>query len=170
MSKSAGLAGRVVKASIPTNNIVVTEAAFQDQYPDDYAHCYGCGRLNPHGHHLKSYWDGEETVCRHTPEAKYTGGYPGYLYGGMIASLMDCHGAGTASAVKARQDGGRISRFVTASLKVDFLAPTPIATELEIRGKVAEIKGRKVVVELKVLAAGKVCATGSAVMVQLKEP
>ena len=37
-------------------------------------------------------------------------------------------------------------------------------------GKVAEIKGRKVVVELKVLAAGKVCATGSAVMVQLKEP
>ena len=61
------------------------DKAFQDQYPDDYAHCFGCGRLNPQGFHLKSYWDGEETVCRHTPDPKYTGGYPGFLYGGLIA-------------------------------------------------------------------------------------
>jgi len=144
------------------------EVAFQDQYPDDYAHCYGCGRLNPQGHHLKSYWDGEETVCRHTPDPKYTGGFPGFLYGGLIASLIDCHAAGTAAAAKARAEGAPISRFVTASLKVDYLAPTPVGTELEIRGKVVEIKGRKVIVDLRVIAAGTTCATASAVMVQLK--
>lgn len=143
--------------------------AFQDQYPDDYAHCFGCGRLNPLGFHLKSYWDGEETVCRHTPDQKYTGGFPGYLYGGMIASLLDCHGAGTAAAAKAREDGKPMSRFVTASLQVDFLAPTPINTELEIRGKVREIKGRKVTVALTLTANGTTCATGSAIMVQLKD-
>lgn len=145
------------------------EKAFQDYYPDDYAHCYGCGRLNPEGHHLKSYWDGEESVCRYTPDSKYTGGFPGFLYGGMIASLIDCHAAGTAAAAKAKEDGKPISRFVTASLKVDYLAPTPIDTELEARGKVIEIKGRKVIVEVSVLANGTLCATGSTVMVQIKD-
>ena len=147
----------------------MSEKAFQDYYPDDYAHCYGCGRLNPEGHHLKSYWDGEETVCRYTPDNKYTGGFPGFLYGGMIASLMDCHAAGTAAAAKAKEEGKPIARFVTASLKVDYLAPTPINTELEVRGKVIEIKGRKVIVEVSVSANGKQCATGSTVMVQIKD-
>jgi acyl-coenzyme A thioesterase PaaI-like protein len=146
----------------------MSELAFQDQYPDDYAHCFGCGRLNPQGHHLKSYWDGEETVCRYTPDAKYSGGFPGFLYGGLIASLIDCHGAGTAAAAKAREDGKPISRFVTASLKVDYLAPTPINTELEVRGKVVEIKGRKVTVELTVTAAGTTCARGTVLYIQIK--
>lgn len=146
----------------------MSELAFQDQYPDDYAHCYGCGRLNPQGHHLKSYWDGEETVCHYTPNPKYTGGFPGFLYGGMIASLIDCHGAGTAAAAKAREEGKPISRFVTASLKVDYLAPTPINTELEVRGKVIEIKGRKVTVELTLTAAGTVCARGTVLYLQIK--
>lgn len=145
------------------------EQAFQDQYPDDYAHCFGCGRLNTAGHHLKSYWEGEESVCRYTPDPKYTGGFPGFLYGGIIASLIDCHGAGTAAAAKAREDGKPISRFVTASITVNYLAPTPINTELEVRGKPVEIKGRKVLVDLTVSAAGKICAAGSVVMVQIKD-
>jgi acyl-coenzyme A thioesterase PaaI-like protein len=143
--------------------------AFQDQYPEDFAHCFGCGRLNPSGHQLKSHWDGEETVCRFKPDPKYTGGVPGYLYGGIIASVLDCHGAGTAAAAKAREDGKPISRFVTASLKVDYKSPTPINTELEVRGKVVEVKGRKVIVDLTLLAAGQICATGTVVMVQIKD-
>ncbi len=143
------------------------EIAFQDQYPEDYTNCYGCGRNNPAGLHLKSYWDGEESVCRHTPAPQYTGGIPGFLYGGMIASLMDCHGAGTAAAAKARESGEPVSRFVTASLKVDFLKPTPIGIELEIRGKVVEIKGRKVIVDLRLLAGDTICAKGTTVMVEI---
>ena len=121
------------------------------------------------GFHLKSYWDGEETVCRHTPDPKYTGGYPGFLYGGLIASLIDCHAAGTAAAAKAREDGKPISRFVTASLKVDYHSPTPINAELEIRGRVLEVKGRKVVVELKVIAESVTRASGTVVMVQWQD-
>lgn len=146
------------------------DLAFQDQYPDDYANCYGCGRNNEHGHHLKSYWDGEESVARHTPKPYYTGGFPGFLYGGMIASLLDCHGAGTAAAAKARESGEPISRFVTASLKVDFLKPTPIGVELEVRGRVMEIKGRKVTVDLRLQAGETLCARGHAIMVQVPQP
>lgn len=145
------------------------DLAFQDQYPDDYAHCFGCGRNNEHGLHLKSYWDGEESVCRHTPKHYYTGGFPGFLYGGMIASLIDCHGAGTAAAAKARETGEPISRFVTASLKVDYLKPTPIGVELEVRGRVVEIKGRKVSVDLRLLAGETLCAKGFVVMVQMPQ-
>ncbi len=143
--------------------------AVQDQYPEEFAHCYGCGRLNADGHHLKSYPDGEEMVCHYTPDAKYTGGFPDFLYGGLIASLMDCHGAATAAAAKAKEEDKPVSRFVTASLKVDYLAPTPINTELEIRGRATEIKGRKVLVALTLSALGTIRATGTAVMVQLRE-
>ncbi|KAB2887965.1 MAG: PaaI family thioesterase [Desulfobulbaceae bacterium] len=143
--------------------------AIQDQYPDEYANCYGCGRLNPHGLQIKSYWDGDGTVCRFTPASRFSGGFPGFLYGGMIASLLDCHGAATAAAAKARAEGRPVQRFVTASLKLDYRAKTPIDTELEIRGRAVEIKGRKVIVELTLSAAGTLCAEGSAVMVQLPE-
>jgi len=142
--------------------------AFQDQYPEDYANCYGCGRNNEHGLQIKSYWDGDESVCHHTPKPYYTGGVPGFLYGGMIASLIDCHGAGTAAAAQSEETGEPISRFVTASLKVDFLKPTPLGVELEIRGKVVEIKGRKVIVDLKLMAEGQVCARGQTVMIQIQ--
>ena len=32
--------------------------AFQDYYPENLAHCYGCGRHNAHGHQIKTHWDG----------------------------------------------------------------------------------------------------------------
>ncbi len=38
--------------------------AFQDSYPERFSHCFGCGRSNPHGHHLKSYWDADDTIAR----------------------------------------------------------------------------------------------------------
>ncbi len=60
-------------------------------------------------------------------------------------------------------------RFVTASLKVDYLKPTPLGVELEIRGTVKEIKGRKVVVSAALSARGEVCATGEVVCVQVPE-
>jgi acyl-coenzyme A thioesterase PaaI-like protein len=146
----------------------MTEKAIQDQYADAFAHCYGCGKLNDDGLHIKSYSDGDETVCRFTPSHKYSGGFPGFLYGGMIASLMDCHGAATAWAAKAKTEPETSStRFVTASLKIDFRAPTPTNIEVEIRGRVNTIKRRKVVVDLTLSANGKLCAEGSAVMVQI---
>ncbi|MCF8080769.1 MAG: PaaI family thioesterase [Desulfobacterales bacterium] len=151
----------------------MTELAFQDHYPDDVAHCYGCGRLNEAGHQLKSYWDGDETVARFTPEPYHTA-IPGYVYGGLIASLIDCHGTGTASAAAYRAAGREMGtepplRFVTGSLHVDFLRPTPLGPELELRGKILEVKEKKVVVEETLSAEGKACARGKVVAVLMPE-
>ncbi|MRR16204.1 MAG: PaaI family thioesterase [Deltaproteobacteria bacterium] len=152
----------------------MTKKGFQDYYPDHFSHCYGCGRLNEQGMQIKSFWDGEETVCVHTPKASYTGGAPGNVYGGLIASLIDCHSMGTAAAAKYRSEGRELGsepalRFVTASLHVNYLLPTPIGGPLEVRSKIKEIKGRKVIVESRLIAGGKVCATGEVVAVQIPE-
>ncbi len=152
----------------------MTDRAFQDYYADNYAHCYGCGRLNEGGLQLKSYWDGEESVCHFTPGPHHTGGFPESVYGGLIGSLMDCHAAATAAAARLREDGfslgdRSLSRFVTASLKVDFLRPTPMGKVLELRGRVKEIKVRKVIVGVTLSAEGEIRAHGEAVMVELPE-
>jgi len=151
----------------------MSEKAFQDFYPDDVSYCFGCGRLNEDGHQIKTYWDGDETVTRFTPEEFHIA-IPGYVYGGLIASLIDCHSTGTAAGASYRAEGRAMDtepafRFVTASLKVNYLKPTPLGVPLELRGKVKEIKGRKVVVETTLSAEGEVCATGEVVTVQMPE-
>jgi acyl-CoA thioesterase FadM len=60
-------------------------------------------------------------------------------------------------------------RFLTASLHVDYLLPTPLGAPLEIRAKVKEIKRRKVVVVATLSAHGKVCARGEVVAVRVPE-
>jgi len=151
----------------------MTHKAFQDYYPDPMAQCYGCGRLNEAGHQIKSYWDGEESVCHFQPKP-YHISIPGYVYGGLIASLIDCHGTGTAAAAGYRAESRPMDslpalRYLTASLQVDYLKPTPLNILLEIRGKVKEVKGRKVIVEIRVIANREVTARGQVIAVQVPE-
>jgi acyl-coenzyme A thioesterase PaaI-like protein len=149
------------------------DSYFQAYYPDAMAHCYGCGRLNEHGHQIRSYWDGEESVCFFQPKDHHTA-IPGFVYGGLLASLIDCHGTGTAAAAGYRADGRAMDtepplRFLTASLRVDYLKPTPLGPRLEIRGRLKELRGRKVTIEEWILANGEVTVRGEVVAVQVPE-
>jgi acyl-coenzyme A thioesterase PaaI-like protein len=151
----------------------MTEKAFQDFYDDEVSLCYGCGRLNEHGLRIRSYWENDHSVCTFYPEDYHTA-IPGYVYGGLIASLIDCHSTGTAAAAKYRQEGRSMDsepklRFLTASLHVDFLKPTPIKGPLVLRSSIKEVKGRKVVVETDLTVDDVVCAKGTVVAVQAPE-
>jgi len=147
--------------------------AFQDTYPENLAHCYGCGRNNAQGHQIKTFWDGDETVTHFQPRPEHTA-IPGFVYGGLLASLIDCHGTGTAAAAMYRAEGRALGsqppfRFVTGSLHVSFLKPTPLGPLLEIRGQIKEIKGRKVVVEATVYADGVATARGEVIALQMPD-
>jgi len=149
------------------------QLAFQDYYSDDVSHCYGCGRLNEHGLQIQSYWEGEESVCRFRARPYHTA-IPGYVYGGLIASLIDCHSTGTAAAAAYREAGRPMGsdpqlRYVTASLQVDYIRPTPIEKTLLVRAKVTEIKGRKIIVTSSLFAGDEECARGKVIVVQLPE-
>jgi acyl-coenzyme A thioesterase PaaI-like protein len=151
----------------------MTQIAFQDYYPDHMAHCYGCGRLNEYGHQIKSYWDGEESVCHFQPEPFHIS-IPGYVYGGLLAALVDCHGTGTAAAAGYKADSRAMDtepplRYLTASLHIDYLKPTPLGFTLEVRGKVKEVKGRKVVIEEWVSANGIISVRAELIAVQVPD-
>ena len=159
----------------------MNELAFQDCYPEELSHCYGCGKNNHDGHQLKSYWHhinkqnviDSTTVAHCTPSNKYTA-IPGFVYGGMIASLIDCHGTGSASAMayltQNREMGSAPAlRFVTAALNVSYLAPTPQGVALELIGRFSEIKDRKIIVEITLSANDIICAKGQVVAVLMPE-
>ena len=144
--------------------------SIQDTYPEDFATCFGCGRDNEHGHRLKTYPDGEQAVTDHEPEPYYTGGGTS-AYGGVIASLIDCHSAGAAAIFWMKANGRPVGeepapRFVTARLEVDYIAPTPIGP-LHLTGAAEEIGERKVIVTTELIADGQVTARGRAVMVRI---
>jgi len=151
----------------------MTNDALQDHYPEDFAHCYGCGYLNEHGLQIKSRWEGTEVVCRFRPKP-YQTAFTQYVYGGLIASLLDCHSMGTASAEWMRANGVELGevpaeRFVTASLRVDYLKPTPIDAELEIRAHATEVGERKVIVAAELHAGGELTARSTVVAVRMPE-
>lgn len=151
----------------------MTQKAFQEYYPEQFSYCYGCGRLNEHGLQIKSYWEGDESVSTFHPRPYHTA-IPGYVYGGLIASLIDCHSTGTAAAAAYREAGREMNtdpplRFLTASLHVDYLRPTPIDKPIVIRGRVEEIKGRKIVVKSSLEVDGEICARGEVIAVQVPE-
>jgi acyl-CoA thioesterase FadM len=92
------------------------------------------------------------------------------VYGGLIASLIDCHGTGSAAAAMYREQGREMDsdpplRFLTASLHVDYLKPTPMGVPLQVRARVKEIKGRKVIMDEELIADGQVTARGQVVAV-----
>ncbi len=147
--------------------------AVQDFYPDDLSHCYGCGRLNEHGLQIKSRWQGESTRATYLPRPHQTA-IPGIVYGGLIASLIDCHGTGSAALAGYRAEGrppGSLPplRYVTASLHVDFVRPTPLGPELVLTGWIDEITERKVVVSVEVEVEGEVCTRGKVVAVKMPD-
>lgn len=144
--------------------------AIQDEYAEDYAWCYGCGRLNKEGLQLRTGWDGEKTVTMYMPRSEHTA-IPGFVYGGLIGSLVDCHGTGSAALALHRKnghepgDGVEPPRFVTASLHVDFLKPTPQDAVLKAVGIVEEIHPKKWKVTTEVFAGDDCCAKGEVIAV-----
>lgn len=151
----------------------MTTKSFQDYYPESLSHCYGCGTKNDHGLHIRSFWDGDESVATFSPE-EYHLAFPGYVYGGLIASLVDCHCVGTAAAAAYRAEGREPGseppfRYVTGSLLVDYLKPTPLGPDIEIRAKVEEIKGKKTIILATVSVDKVVTAKGRVVAVRMPD-
>ncbi|MEN8124069.1 MAG: PaaI family thioesterase [Bacteroidota bacterium] len=147
--------------------------AIQDYYDDDFSHCYGCGRLNPDGHQLKTYLKNNETISEYTPK-NYHIAIEGFVYGGLLASLIDCHGTGSASIFYARENGIQIKkynapRFVTGNLNVNYLKPTPLQEKLLIKGVLKEITSRKVIISIDIIVNDVICVTGEVTAILLPD-
>ena len=146
--------------------------AIQDQLVGNY--CWGCGADNPAGLQLKSHWRGDAVVAKWTPRAEYAAGPRHILNGGIIATLLDCHGICAALADAYRQEGREIGMgediwYVTASLAVDYLRPTPIDQGIELIATVVERRGRRTSAECVLSAGDKERARASIAAVRVPE-
>jgi len=144
--------------------------AFQDDLGDiGFAHCWGCGAKNEHGLRIKSYWaaDSDEAVCTWQP-APYHVASPGIVSGGIIATIMDCHSAATACAAAYRAQGRPISAdipltYVTASMQVTYLRPTPSTAPVQLRAHVTAMTERKITVACALYSGVTECARAEVV-------
>jgi acyl-coenzyme A thioesterase PaaI-like protein len=145
--------------------------AVQDFYGDETAHCYGCGRMNEEGHHFRTGWYEEgKTITYYKPKPEHTA-IPGFVYGGLLASYIDCHSTGSASLALHRKNGNELGdgteppRFVTGSLHVDYLKPTPQNVMLKAIGTIEEIHPKKWKVTTEVFAGETLCVKGEVIAI-----
>jgi acyl-coenzyme A thioesterase PaaI-like protein len=147
-----------------------TNKPIQAFYPEPEAICYGCGPYNHRGLRINTYWDGKEGVCQFYPETDHTG-YPGFVYGGLIASLIDCHSVGTAIAAaydaEEREPGTKPAiTFVTGTLTVRYLRPTPMDVPITLKAQVKSQWAKKTVIYCVLLAEERKCAEGEVIAIR----
>ena len=141
----------------------------QDEWPEVATFCWGCGKNNDHGLQLKSYWIDEEVVATFVPKDHHLA-FPGLLNGGIISTIIDCHATGTANAYGHKIDdavNGEQFMYVTGSLFVKFIRPTPLDKPVSLRAKVKEVKGNKIVVECTLHSGDTLCATAEVLAVRV---
>jgi acyl-coenzyme A thioesterase PaaI-like protein len=131
-------------------------------------HCYGCGKDNPGGLRINSYWDPENanaSICEFTPAPYHCAGPPDVVNGGIIASLIDCHAISTATADWFR----RVQvTYATASLEVNYRAPSRLNGNLRVRAEIIEAAGRRTEFTVSVMdSSGAVTAEGKVLAVRV---
>ena len=151
--------------------------AIQDRYGERFQYCWGCGPKNDLGLHLKTYpsLDGECCISRIKLENAFTGGVPSNVFGGMIATIFDCHGTASAAWFAHHKKGLEltettlIGRFITARLEIDYLSPSPIDDEIVVISTLEELGERKAIISMEMTVTTKVRAKAKMVAVAVKD-
>jgi acyl-coenzyme A thioesterase PaaI-like protein len=135
-------------------------------------HCFGCGTLNAQGLHIKSRWVGDECVCVWQPGPEHIA-FPGRVYGGTIACVVDCHAVWASLSRHCREAGHELGSgappfaVVTARLLVNYLQPASVTEPLELRARIVEHGARKSVVACSVRQGGVECASAEVITVRV---
>ncbi len=145
----------------------MSEQSLQEIYALHSA-CFGCGPANEKGLRIRSRVSGDEVIADWTPSAHHEA-FPGILNGGIIGSLLDCHSNWTAAWYLMKKTGvDRPPCTVTSEYAIQLLRPTPTQQAIHLVAHVVESKEDRAVVEAKLIANGKVCATCRGTFVAVK--
>jgi len=105
--------------------------------------CFGCGEANEAGLQLRFLLAQDGTVvCPVSVPVRFEG-HPGYLHGGIIATLLD---ETMSKAVRARG-----LTAMTRHLEIDYRRPVPSAVPIRMEGRIGRSEGRKHWVEAWIL-------------------
>jgi acyl-coenzyme A thioesterase PaaI-like protein len=145
----------------------MNEKSLQETYAPQNA-CFGCGPANEKGLKIRSFVQGDEVVADWTPE-KYHEAFEGVLNGGIIGALLDCHSNWAATYHLMKKSGeDHPPCTVTAEFAVKLTRPTPTNVPVHLSAVVTESTDDRAVVDAKLTANGKVCATCHGIFVAVK--
>lgn len=146
--------------------------ALQDTWPSGT--CYGCGVANEVGLHIKSYWneDGTAVVASFQAQQYQNAGLPNVMYGGLVASLIDCHSIWTAIASTYRAEGREHGSapsisYVTGKLEVSYRQPTPLDEPTILRATLEKLEGRKAIIHCTLGTANLVTAEATVLGIRI---
>ena len=146
-------------------NDIATAVSIQDRLYPDLA-CFGCGPVNERGLQLKSYPDPSgDVVAEFTAWPEHDNG-TGFLNGGIIATVLDCHSAAVVTQAADergwRAEGGALLPFLTAGIEVRYRRPTPLDQPVSLRGRLLTADERQMTAAVEVWWDGKVRAEAEA--------
>jgi len=128
--------------------------------------CFGCGPANAKGLQLRSYPVEDTARATFTPWPEHDSGL-GFLNGGIISTVLDCH---SAAAVMWEADrhgwaalAGAALPYVTAGLDVRFLRPAPLEHTVELMAHVGAASEAEITCEVELVWEGKTRAAATAV-------
>ncbi len=132
--------------------------------------CFGCGADNPHGLHLKTCMEGDIAVSRFTPEP-YHHAFPGIVNGGIIATIIDCHGIWASIGYYILHHKPEVIdrpdvMYVTRKLTIEYLKPTPMG-ELTLRGWVIKEGNHSSTARVELFSEDQLCVCGEVVGVRI---
>ena len=131
--------------------------------------CFGCGPANEKGLQIDSYRTERGLELKFLPSDEHQA-FPGMVNGGIIGSLMDCHGNWAAAI--ALMDAAALKEppcTVTATYSISLRRPTPTGVELHIIAEIEELMEDRAKVRMELYAEEKLCATGKGLFVAVKE-
>ena len=144
------------------------ERSVQRQYAPNSI-CFGCGPANDKGLKIDSYRTNKGLELKFMPNEEHQA-FPGMINGGIIGSLMDCHGNWAAAIALMDLNGlDEPPCTVTANYSISLRRPTPSETELLILAEIEDIQEDRAKVKMTLTANEKVCATGSGLFVAVKD-
>jgi acyl-coenzyme A thioesterase PaaI-like protein len=127
--------------------------------------CFGCGHANPDGFHLRSYRENDLTVAEFMPWPQHDNGF-GFLNGGIISTVLDCHGAAVVMWEAASREWtaapGAPVPFITADFAVRFLRPTPLDQTVQLTASPLSVDESEIVVGAELAVDDKARATMTA--------
>lgn len=127
--------------------------------------CFGCGHANADGLQLRSYPDGDAVTATFLPWPQHDNGL-GYLNGGIIATVLDCHSAAVVVLEADRRDWpalpGAALPYVTAGLDLKYLRPSPLTEPVELFGEVLSASEAEMTARVELRWDGKPRAAATA--------
>ena len=140
----------------------------QDKYAPNSI-CFGCGPANKKGLQIKSFKTEKGLQMEFETKIEHQA-FPGIINGGIISTLLDCHGNWAATMALMEQNEDEIPPCtVTATFSLKLRRPTPLDSKLEIIAIVSELSEDRAKVEMTLEANGKICATGEGLFVAVKK-